>query len=215
MNNSLQPLLNAIEQARSQTELRSQIAVKIGRYFTAKRTAIFLFDQLYLENNSRRKLWNLALSVEHNPVARYIAQRHAPVHEELVTTPQAWQLICPRQDHRHVMAGPIVNCGRIVGAVGCTRDSVMTAFNRENLIDLSAICLHISVWMATQYQLNRSSLTPRELEIADLVASGQTNAEIGRQLWITENSVKQALKRMFRKLQVSSRAEMVARLLKE
>jgi DNA-binding CsgD family transcriptional regulator len=55
-------------------------------------------------------------------------------------------------------------------------------------------------------------LTARELQIADLVASGQTNAEIGAELWITENSVKQALKRMFRKLEVSSRAEMVARL---
>jgi DNA-binding CsgD family transcriptional regulator len=41
---------------------------------------------------------------------------------------------------------------------------------------------------------------------------GRTNAEIGAELWITENSVKQALKRMFRKLDVSSRAQMVAQL---
>lgn len=52
----------------------------------------------------------------------------------------------------------------------------------------------------------------RELQIVELVALGRTNAEIGTQLWITENSVKQALKRMFRKLDVSSRAEMVAQL---
>ncbi|MHC5827889.1 MAG: LuxR C-terminal-related transcriptional regulator, partial [Nostoc sp.] len=38
------------------------------------------------------------------------------------------------------------------------------------------------------------------------------NAEIGEKLWITQNSVKQALKRMFRKLKVSARAEMVAKL---
>ncbi|HEY9742719.1 MAG TPA: helix-turn-helix transcriptional regulator [Coleofasciculaceae cyanobacterium] len=49
-------------------------------------------------------------------------------------------------------------------------------------------------------------------QIAELVAQGLTNAEIGAALWITENSVKQALKRMFRKLEVSSRAEMVTRL---
>ena len=55
-------------------------------------------------------------------------------------------------------------------------------------------------------------LTPREIQIAELVAQGLTNAEIGTALWIQENSVKQALKRMFRKLQVSSRAEMVALL---
>lgn len=39
-----------------------------------------------------------------------------------------------------------------------------------------------------------------------------TNAEIGAELWITQNSVKQALKRMFRKLDVSARTEMVAKL---
>jgi DNA-binding CsgD family transcriptional regulator len=51
-----------------------------------------------------------------------------------------------------------------------------------------------------------------DLQISELVALGRTNAEIGSELWITENSVKQALKRMFRKLEVSSRAEMVAQL---
>jgi DNA-binding NarL/FixJ family response regulator len=44
------------------------------------------------------------------------------------------------------------------------------------------------------------------------VAWGRTNAEIENELWITENSVKQALKRMFRKLGVSSRTEMVTQL---
>jgi DNA-binding CsgD family transcriptional regulator len=55
-------------------------------------------------------------------------------------------------------------------------------------------------------------LTPRELQIAELVARGLTNAEIGAELWIAQNSVKQALKRMFRKLNVGSRTEMVAQL---
>jgi DNA-binding CsgD family transcriptional regulator len=50
------------------------------------------------------------------------------------------------------------------------------------------------------------------LQIADLIALGPTNAEIGNELWITGNSVKQALKRMFRKLGVSSRAQMVSQL---
>ena len=55
-------------------------------------------------------------------------------------------------------------------------------------------------------------LTPRKWQSVKLVASGRTNAEIGKELWITENSVKQALKRIFRKLGVSSRAQMVAQV---
>jgi DNA-binding CsgD family transcriptional regulator len=55
-------------------------------------------------------------------------------------------------------------------------------------------------------------LTPRELQIAELVALGLTNLKIGHELWITGNSVKQALKRIFRRLKVSSGAAMVAQL---
>lgn len=145
-----------------------------------------------------------------------MVERHSPVHEALVMSPKTWNTICPRPDHWHVMAGPIVNCGQLVGVVGCTREKSMAAFDNQNLADLSAICLHLSVWTPTaksQHQPDKTNLlTARELQIAELVALGKTNAEIGNELWITKNSVKQALKRMFRKLEVSSRAEMVAQL---
>ena len=223
MTISLQLLFKEIDQVTEEQDLRSQVVPKIGEYFAAKRSGIFFFDQLLADRNLQ-KLLKVALSVEHNPVARYLAERHTPVHEGLVTSPKAWAIICPRPDHWHVMAGPIVNRGQLVGVVGCTREQSMPAFDTQNLADLSAICLHLSVWAATvraaklsrresQHQpFNTSRLTPRELQIAELVALGRTNAGIGRELWITENSVKQALKRMFRKLEVSSRAEMVAQL---
>jgi DNA-binding CsgD family transcriptional regulator len=220
MTRSLNLLFETIRQTSSKSDLRLRISPKIGEYFAAKRSAIFFFDQQLLNDRNLRKILKIALSTEHNPVARYLVERHAPVHEALITTPKAWKLICPRPDHWHVMAGPLINHGQIVGAVGCTREKTMPAFNSENLVDLGAICLHLSVQMATveapgtiQCQsFYRDRLTPRELQIAELVALGCTNAEIGTELWITENSVKQALKRMFRKLEVSSRAEMVAQL---
>ena len=232
MTNSLGLLFEAIDQAHSEHDLRSHIAPKIGEYFAAKRWGIFFFDQLSLPDSKFQKILKVALSIEHNPVVRYLVERHAPVHEALVTTPKAWKLICPRPDHWHVMAGPIVNRGQLVGVVGCTREKSMPAFDAENLVDLSALCLHLSVWAATGCSrcvsvdktnptdlgklpspaFKDKRLTPRELEIAELVALGRTNAQIGTELWITENSVKQALKRMFRKLEVSSRAAMVAQL---
>ena len=210
----LQLLFAEIYQAKNEKDLRSHLAPKIGEYFAAKRSGFFFFDRL-ITNPNLQKVLNVALSTKHNPVARYIAERHTPVHEGLVTSPKAWTTICPRPDHWHVMAGPIVNRGELVGVVGCTREKSMPAFNTQNLADLSAVCLHLSVWAATaiQHQPDKIELlTPRELEIAQLVALGRTNAEIGHELWITKNSVKQALKRMFRKLRVSSRAEMVAQL---
>jgi DNA-binding NarL/FixJ family response regulator len=95
----------------------------------------------------------------------------------------------------------------------------MPAFNWCDLASLGAACSHFSTKLA---QLRQQSdpipdpiiqrLTPREIQVAILVAQGLTNTEIGAELWITQNSVKQALKRMFRKLEVSARTEMVARL---
>lgn len=216
MTNSLQHLFEAINQVKNEQDLRSQVVPQIGEYFAAKRCGIFFFDQLPLLDKKIHKTLEIALSIEHNPIARYLVERHAPVHEALVASPKVWTMICPRPDHWHVMAGPIVSCGKLVGVFGCTREQSMPAFDTQNLADLSGICLHLSVWTATvrsPYQpFKTNRLTPRELEIAELVALGRTNAEIGTELWITENSVKQALKRMFRKLEVSSRAQMVAQL---
>lgn len=241
MTISLQLLFKEINQVKDKHDLRSQLVPKIGEYFAAKRAGIFFFEQLLADRNLQKVL-KVALSVKHNPVARYLAERHTPVHEGLVTSPKAWAIVCPRPDHWHVMAGPIVSHGQLVGVVGCTREKSMPAFDTQNLADLSGICLHLSTWTATarshadvsvreaypkdsacprntgksQHQLFRSDLlTSRELQIAELVSLGRTNAEIGNELWIAENSVKQALKRMFRKLGVSSRAEMVAQLYAE
>ncbi|QIR36102.1 LuxR family transcriptional regulator [Tolypothrix sp. PCC 7910] len=233
MISPLKLIFEAINQTRSQDELQLQVVPKIGEYFAAKRYSIFFFEQLPLAaDKNLQKILKIALSIEHNPIARYLVERHAPVHEALVMSPKAWKVLCPRPDHWHVMAGPIINRHQLVGVVGCTREKSMPTFDTQNLTDLSSICLHLSVWAATvnsqpngtaksqhyAFQSDacgglRQRLTPRELQIAQLVASGLTNAEIGNQLWITENSVKQALKRMFRKLEVSSRAQMVAQLL--
>jgi DNA-binding CsgD family transcriptional regulator len=216
MTTSLQPLFTSINQLKDERNLRSNIIPKIGEYFAATRSGIFFFDQLSQLDPNLQKILKVALSIEHNPVARYLTERHAPVHEGLVTSPKIWSLICPRPDHWHVMAGPIVNRGELIGAVGCTRERSMPTFDSQNLADLSGICLHLSMWAATiraSPQTHKTELlTARELQIVELVALGRTNAEIGTELWITENSVKQALKRMFRKLEVSSRTEMVAQL---
>ncbi|MEI1375248.1 LuxR C-terminal-related transcriptional regulator [Nostoc sp. UHCC 0926] len=213
---ALQALFHAIAQAKDEQTLRSHISAEMSQYFSATRGGLFFFAQISLVDSKLQKAMQIALSPQHNPLARYLLEHHAPVHEALVVEPKTWKLICPRADHWHVMAGPIVSNGQLVGVVGFTRKQGMPAFDSQNLIDLSALCLHVSTWVATarllQPLLQTKRLTPREMQIADLVAQGQTNAEISAELWITENSVKQALKRMFRKLEVSSRTQMVAKL---
>ncbi|MFB2921209.1 LuxR C-terminal-related transcriptional regulator [Aerosakkonema funiforme] len=214
----LQSLFQTLTQAKDELELRSHIHTQVGEYFAAKRSGLFFFDALpeTIQQPNLQNLVELALSTEYNPVLRYLVERHAPVHEALIVSPKAWRLICPRTDHWHVLAGPVVNRGQLVGTVGFTRARGMPAFDTQNLMDLSALCLHLSTWVATVRSstplLKTNTLTSREMQIATLVGRGLTNAEIGAELWITENSVKQALKRIFRKLEVSSRTQMLARI---
>ena len=52
-------------------------------------------------------------------------------------------------------------------------------------------------------------LTEGESRIADLVAAGRTNREVAAELFLTQHSVETALTRIYRKLGVRSRAELV------
>jgi|SoiMethySBSTD1v2_1073268.scaffolds.fasta_scaffold102487_3 DNA-binding CsgD family transcriptional regulator len=58
-----------------------------------------------------------------------------------------------------------------------------------------------------QMRPDRSTLTPREIQILSLVASGRTNREIGTSLAITEGTVKGHLQRIYRKMRVENRAQ--------
>jgi two-component system nitrate/nitrite response regulator NarL len=58
-----------------------------------------------------------------------------------------------------------------------------------------------------------SGLTPRELEIVKALGRGLTNKAIAKELWITEQTVKFHLNNVFRKLEVSNRAEAARYLL--
>lgn len=52
-----------------------------------------------------------------------------------------------------------------------------------------------------------STLTPREQEILGLVSDGRTNAEVGRALWVSPDTVKFHLANVYRKLGVCNRSE--------
>ena len=52
-----------------------------------------------------------------------------------------------------------------------------------------------------------TALSERETAVLDAVARGLSNREIGRQLWISEQTVKFHLRNVYRKLGISSRTE--------
>ncbi len=234
MPTSLQGLFQTIAQARDERELRSRVMDAVGDYFQAQCWSLCLVDER--RQSAAVDTHGIAdvdafvarygnVDRAADPVMRYMAENHAPTHEELLLSAESWkqsnlyQEFCAHYGHEHILAGPIVGEGRLIGGVYLARAADAPGFDAKDLAGLGAICTHLSARLAglrSQAQTFNPALierlTPREREIAELVARGLTNGEIGTELWIAKNSVKQALKRMFRKLEVSSRAQMVARL---
>ncbi len=55
----------------------------------------------------------------------------------------------------------------------------------------------------------RSLLTPREEQVVALVADGLTNREVAAELGLSEHTIKEYLLRIFDKLGISTRVELV------
>ncbi|ACK71508.1 GAF modulated transcriptional regulator, LuxR family [Gloeothece citriformis PCC 7424] len=234
VNHALHSLITAFANAQNHQQIRSHFMETAGELFNAQRWGIYVYDKHLGDSHIEVKglpdrfveqYEKIGRQVD--PVLQYVLKYHAPAHEQLILTPQEWkqsllyQNCCSGYDHEHIMTGPIVGRGELIGTVHFARTWGTPAFNRDDLAFLSGVCAHLSANLARielfpqQFTSEvTKKLTPRELQIASLVAQGLTNAQIGRELWITQNSVKQALKRIFRKLNVTARAQMVARLQK-
>jgi two-component system, NarL family, response regulator LiaR len=60
-------------------------------------------------------------------------------------------------------------------------------------------------------RIERLGITPRELEILELIAAGMSNREIAEKLFVSENTVKTHSSRLFSKLDARRRTQVVQR----
>lgn len=230
MAKTLQSLFHAIDTATDEATLRHRLMDDLGEFFGVQRWGIYLInsDQTLASMDAHgvsesfvERYQQYGKSVD--PVLKYVIENHAPAHEEMVLPMGTWkqselfQRCCSHYNHEHIMTGPIVGEGGLIGTINFARIGHTPGFDAQDVARLGAVGTHLSARLASLRVGGsdnpwRQKLTDRELQIAELVAKGLTNTEIGVELWITQNSVKQALKRMFRKVQVSARTELVAKL---
>jgi DNA-binding CsgD family transcriptional regulator len=223
------PLIKKLTSVSNEAQLRACFIDKAGELVGATAWGLDLIDSRFRVVES--DLWGLPdlfrdryreVGKSADPISQRMLQQQTPVHHLSVQSLNDWhqsklyQYVLCVYGLEHAMVAPLIGSGRIIGGIYFMRGKEPPSFNDTDLIQLSSLCQHLSARLATlRFAIAPSfngCLTPREIEIAELVAQGFGNREIGLKLIISQDAVKQALKRMFQKLDVSARAEMIAKL---
>jgi DNA-binding NarL/FixJ family response regulator len=92
------------------------------------------------------------------------------------------------------------------------RDSGGFTERDKLLAELLRPHLHAVYQDAQRRQAGAPRLTARQWELLRLVAAGHSNADIARQLFLSENTVRKHLENIYQRLNVSSRTAAIALL---
>jgi DNA-binding CsgD family transcriptional regulator len=152
-------------------------------------------------------------------------ERAVPVHNWQVYLEDEWKRDRPylelgrRLDIYHYMSAPIFGSrGTLVGALNFCRRRQDRAFDGHGIAMASALSGFVSATLARVAEAPTPPAGPgailsyRELQVARIAAAGRNNLEIALQLGIARETVKQTLRRVYRKLAVTGRAQMAAKL---
>jgi DNA-binding CsgD family transcriptional regulator len=117
----------------------------------------------------------------------------------------------------HYMSAPIFGSrGTLVGALNYCRRPQDRPFDVHALAMASALSGFVSATLArvTGSAMPEDDgdavLSHRELQVARLAAAGRNNLEIALQIGIARETVKQTLRRVYKKLGVNGRAQMAS-----
>jgi DNA-binding CsgD family transcriptional regulator len=229
--NALFPLLEKLARCRSDTEV-SGVAMDAakGTFACHIGVTIFLDESLAA---TERALFGVRLEdVEEyedqwRPLDRVfpaVIRRAVPVHNWQVYREDEWlrdrAWLAYGRPHRiyHYLSAPIFGSrGRLAGVLNLCRRAQDRRFD-ETTVEManafsgfmSATLTRVSGAEAFFDDRPPCGLAPREMQVARLAAEGRNNVEIALALGIARETVKQTLRRVYRKLEVSGRAQMAA-----
>lgn len=221
-------LIGQMRECRSQRELTGVILDRIPPLLGADTLGLFLFSPrgMIIEQrgaSDRSVDEYLAVTKEiPDPLFAAVTATMSATHIGRIMTEGAWRSHelyrhCVRPSSERYMGGPLVVGPRLVGALSFGAPRSRNALTDSEVSFWNAVCLQASALMSsfsleTEKEPLMSHLSPRECEIVKLVAKGFTNVEIGKALAISVNTVKKAMLSVFKKCDVSRRAELVAAL---
>jgi DNA-binding NarL/FixJ family response regulator len=79
-----------------------------------------------------------------------------------------------------------------------------------NVLTVTALAPALSLPQVREFDADAPVLTERERQVLTGMSAGKSNAQIGRDLYLSEDTIKTHARRLFRKLEVGDRAQAVA-----
>ena len=225
--------LHDAEHCHSQRELVDRTLDQLGDIFGANCTAVLLADSVGCPTHAAfRGISERAYDTYETywrPIDRVLAavlEHQVPIHGGQIEGDDVRKASPIYLDYArplglfHYLSAPIYGVGgRLAGVFNVCRPELHRAFGRGELGLAAMVAGHLSVNLA-RLPVNRVSdwpgriahLAPREHEVARLVARGSNNVQIASTLRLARETVKKTLRRVYIKLGVTGRAQMVARL---
>ena len=94
MAKTLHAIFQVIANVQNEQELKLALMDTIGDHFAVQHLGIDLLD--YQLNTQIQVPQIPAVCLEANPIGRYVVERHAPTHEQLILSPEDWKNYCTR-----------------------------------------------------------------------------------------------------------------------
>jgi DNA-binding CsgD family transcriptional regulator len=226
-------LIASVSRSRSQAELATLALGHIGGLFHAPSCAMLLTDpsgkasEIALAGIGNQDFDLYEKDWRHqDPVLAAVLERHVPVHSAQIAPDDVRKRSKMYIDYGkarglfHYLAAPLYGAaGRLIGVVNMFRPEHHRPFEQADLLLATALSGHLSTNLArlpvrclSDGATITVQLTQREREVASLVAQGSNNQEIASALSVARETVKKTLRRVYSKLDVNGRAQMVARL---
>ncbi len=152
-------------------------------------------------------------------------ERGAPAHNWQIyredRLPLLYTQFGRRFDMYHYLVAPLFGSrGDIAGVLSFCRSARLRPFVASDLAMAATFTGFLSATLArvtacdpdASQGVAADTLTAREWQVARLAAAGRNNLEIALQLGLARETVKQTLRRVFRKIDVNGRAQMAAKL---
>ncbi|RJF92254.1 LuxR C-terminal-related transcriptional regulator [Noviherbaspirillum saxi] len=110
----------------------------------------------------------------------------------------------------YILAGGDAYLSKNIAASVLTDAIVAVASGQPKLDFATMQRLRERISCGTPQRMQQDALSPQERRILPLVAEGKTNKEIGKQLGLSDKTVKNHLSSVYQKLQVKRRAQVAA-----